>query len=120
MLADPFTVAADSPTPALSFALVNAGNLASNRWDTVNGYKLNFTHSNDVNKGEKHYVQLQQTVSATNPLTGGASYQTASVSISVSIPPYGWTQAQKAALIKALCTDILAGVTINGLLTYQM
>lgn len=119
MLVDPITVAAHSPTPALSFSVVDAGTLSSQRWDVPNQYKLNFNHSQNNNTGEKHYMQVQQTVSAVNPLTGGTSLQTASVSLSVSIPPFGWTQPAKIALVQALL-DTLADtdVTIANFLAY--
>jgi hypothetical protein len=121
MLIDPITVAAHSPTPALSFAVVDAGALSSQRWDVPNGYKLNFNHSNNPKSvGEKHYMQLTQTVSAVDPISGGTSLQTASVSLSVSIPPFGWTSAAKIALVQALL-DTLADsdVTITNFLNFQ-
>lgn len=120
MFVDPITVAADSPTPALSFAVVDAGSLSSQRWDVANGWKLNFSHSSDAKTGERHYMQLKQTLSAVDPLTGGTSLQTASVSLSVSVPSFGWTAATKAALVKAL-TDTLndTDVTIAGFLNFN-
>lgn len=120
MFIDPIGIAADSPTPALSFSVVSYTPDGADRKDVPNGYGLTFKHSQSATKGERHYMQLTQTVSATNPLTGGTSLQTASVSLSVSIPSFGWTQAQKAALVKAL-TDTLADsdVTIAGLLNYN-
>jgi hypothetical protein len=109
MLIDPITVAASAPTPALSFAVVqyDGSGMGSKRVDAVNGYTLTFKHSQNPNTGDRHYMQLQQTVTAVNPLTGGSSLQTASVSISASFPAFGWTAAQKDALVKAL-TDTLA------------
>lgn len=122
MLIDPITVAASAPTPALNFAVVSydGTGMGSIRKDTTNGYSLTFKHTQNPSTGERHYMQLQQTVSAVNPLTGGTSLQTASVSLAVSIPSFGWTQAQKDALVKAL-TDTLADadVTITKFTSYQ-
>lgn len=114
MLIDPITVAAAAPTPALSFAVVSydGTGMGSIRKDVANGYGLTIKHQSNQNTGERHYMQLTQQKSATNPLTGGTSLQTASVSISVSIPSFGWTAAEKDALVKAL-TDTLADADVT-------
>lgn len=120
MLIDPITVAADAPTPALTFAVVSYDGEGSTRKDVTNGYNLVFKHSQSATKGERHYMQIQQTVTAVNPITGGNSVQTASVSLSASFPTFGWTAAQKDALVKAL-TDTLfdADVTITKFNSFQ-
>jgi hypothetical protein len=122
MLVDPIAIAAAAPTPALSFAVVSydGTGMGSIRKDVTNSYGLTFKHQQNANTGEKHYMQLTQTLSAVNPLTGGTSIQTASVSLSVSIPAFGWTQATKEALVKAL-TDTLADadVTITKFIAFQ-
>jgi hypothetical protein len=120
MLVDPITVAASAPTPALTFAVVAWNGEGSNRQDVANGYKLNFNHSSSTKTGERHYMQIQQTVTAVDPITGGNSIQTASVSLSASFPTFGWTAAQKDALVKAL-TDTLndADVTITKFNSFQ-
>lgn len=102
MLIDPITVAAHSPTPALNFAVVSFNGEGSKRKDVPNNYALNFSHSNNTKTGERHYMQIQQTLTAVDPITGGNSIQTASVSISASFPSFGWTQATKDALVQAL------------------
>lgn len=119
MLIDPITVAAASPTPALTFAVVKSDGFGSERWDTANGFQLSFNHSTGT-AGERHYMKLSQTVNATSPYTALVSKQTASVSIAVSIPAFGWTQAQKEALVKALL-DTLADtdVTTAKFLAFQ-
>lgn len=106
-LADPITVAASSPTPALSFGVVKRDGYGSERRDSANGYALTFNHSENPSTGERHYMKISQTVVATNPYTGGNSKQTANVSISAAFPPFGWDATQKAALVKALL-DTLA------------
>jgi hypothetical protein len=112
MLADPITVAAASPTPALSFAVVRSDGYGSDRWDTANGYQLAFNHSTNSSSGERHYMKVSQTLNATSPYTGQVSKQTATVSISCSFPAFGWDAAAKAALLKAL-TDTLATAAVT-------
>lgn len=106
-LADPITVAASSPTPALTFSTVKRDGYGSERWDVANGYQLTFNHSTNPGNGERHYMKLSQTLNATSPYTGQVSKQTAVVSISASFPSFGWDAAAKAALVKALL-DTLA------------
>lgn len=105
-LPDPITVAASAPTPALSFGVAKRDGYGSERHDP-NGYVLTFNHTRNDNSGERHYMQIAQSVTATNPYTGGNSKQTARVSISAAFPPFGWDATQKAALVKALL-DTLA------------
>jgi hypothetical protein len=65
-------------------------------------------------------MKLSQTLNATSPYTGQVSKQTASCSISVSIPSFGWDAAAKAALVKAL-TDTLADsdVTVAKFVAFE-
>lgn len=120
MLPDPITVAASSPTPALIFSTVKRDGYGAERWDVANGYQLTFSHSTNSGSGERHYMKLSQTLNATSPYTGQVSKQTASASLSVSIPPFGWDAAAKAALVKAL-TDTLADsdVTIAKFVAFE-
>lgn len=111
MLADPITVAASSPNPAFSFAVVKADGYGSERWDTTNGYQLLFNHSTST-AGERHYMKLSQTLNATSPYTSQVSKQTAFVSLSVSFPPFGWDATAKQNLLKAL-TDTLASTAVT-------
>jgi hypothetical protein len=122
MLIDPITVAASAPTPALNFAVVSfdGTGMGSIRKDVTNGYNLTFKHTQSAKTGERHYMQITQQVTAVDPITGGNALQTASVSISASFPTFGWTQAQKDALVKAL-TDTLndSDVTITKFNSFQ-
>jgi hypothetical protein len=120
MLVDPITVAASSPTPALTFKVVRTDGYGSERWDATNGYQLTFSHQSNQQTGERHYMKLTQTLNATSPYTGDVSKQTATVSISASYPAFGWDASTKAALVKAL-TDTLADsdVTTANWLAYQ-
>jgi hypothetical protein len=122
-LPDPITVAANAPTPALSFAVVQKDGVGATRYDAVNARSLVFTHSSPLDSGakvERHYMKVSETKDATSPYTGGTSKQTASVSLSVSIPAFGWTATQKVALVQALL-DTLADsdVTIANFLNYN-
>jgi hypothetical protein len=120
MLVDPITVAAASPTPALTFKTVRSDGYGSERWDTTNGYQLTFNHATSPSTGERHYMKVSQTLNATSPYTGAVSKQTATVSISASFPAFGWDASTKAALVKAL-TDTLADsdVTIANFIAFQ-
>jgi hypothetical protein len=120
MLVDPITVAASAPTPALTFKTVRSDGYGSERWDTANGYQLTFNHTSSASTGERHYMKISQTLNATSPYTGLVSKQTASVSISVSVPAFGWDASTKAALVKAL-TDTLADsdVTVANFIAFQ-
>jgi len=120
MLVDPITVAASSPTPALTFAVVRSDGYGSERWGGPNGFQLTFSHSTNPKSGERHYMKVSQTLNATSPYTGLVSQQTASVSISASFPSFGWDASTKAALLKAI-TDTLAssGVTPAKFLAFQ-
>lgn len=106
-LVDPITVAAASPTPALTFSVIRRDGVGSNRRDIANGYKLDFNHSESPTSGNRHYMKISQEKDAVSPYTGGTSKQTATVSISASFPAFGWDAAAKAALVKALL-DTLA------------
>lgn len=101
------TVAASAPTPALTFKRKKGEGYGSEGWDAANGYVLTFNHSYQQGGGERHYMQIAQTLNATSPYTGDISKQTARVSISASFPVFGWDASTKAALVKAL-TDTLA------------
>lgn len=119
-LPDPITVAAASPTPALTFSVVKKDGYGAERWDVANGYQLSFNHSVTQNNGERHYMKISQTLDATSPYTGQVSKQIANVSISASFPPFGWNAGAKAALVKAL-TDTLADsdVTIAKFVAFE-
>jgi hypothetical protein len=120
MLIDPIGVSANSPTPALSFAVVSYDATGSTRKDVTNGYDLTFSHSSSPKTGERHYMQLKQAIVGVDPITGGNAALSASVSLSVSIPTFGWTASTKAALVQALIDTLLdSDVTIAKFLAYQ-
>jgi hypothetical protein len=103
MLADPVTITAAAPTPALVLAVVKSDGYGTERVDTGgNGYTVITTHSRPKGGGDKHYVQMTQTLNATNPYTGLVQKQVASCSITIVRPPFGFTDAAMVALAKAL------------------
>lgn len=121
MLPDPVTIAAAAPTPALVFTIVKQDGYGSERVDTGgNGYTVTINHQRTKGGGDKHYVQMTQTVNATDPYSGLTKKQVASVSISISRPSFGFTDAAMVALAKAL-TDFRddSEVTTAKLLQFQ-
>jgi hypothetical protein len=120
MLVDPITVAANSPTPALTFAVVDFDGMGSTRKDVTNNYDLDFSHSQSPKTGERHYLKITQRLVGTDPITGGNANLTATVSLAVSIPAFGWTASTKAALVQALLDTLGdSDVTIAKFLSYQ-
>lgn len=121
MLVDPITVAAASPTPALNFAVIRSDGYGTERkhTGTSDKYGLKINHQTTKN-GDRHYMQIQLTVDAVSPYTGLTSQQTASVSIAISVPKFGFDDTAMVALVKAL-TDTLADadVTSAKLLAFQ-
>lgn len=102
MLADPVTVAANSPTPSLVLAVVRSDGYGSERVDTGgNGYSVVTQHTTGKN-GTRHYVKLSRVVDAVNPYSGLTQKQIASVSLSISRPSFGYTDANLVDLVEAL------------------
>jgi hypothetical protein len=121
MLADPVTVAAAAPTPALVMSIIRSDGFGSERIDTGgNGYSIITNHSRPKNGGSKHYVQLTKVVDAVDPYSGLTKKQTASVSLTIVRPGFGFTDAEMVALAKAL-TDYRddSEVTTLRLLQFQ-
>ena len=121
MLPDPVTIAAASPTPSLVLAVVKQDGYGSERVDTGgNGYTVITNHSRPKGGGDKHYVQMTQTLNATDPYSGLVKKQVASVSMTIVRPAFGFTDAAMVALAKAL-TDYRddAEVTTAKLLQFQ-
>lgn len=121
MLVDPVSVAANSPTPALSLAMVKNDGFGSQRNDTGgNGYTVITNHAYLKGGGDKHYLQLQKVVTAPDPFTGLNKKQTASCSITIVRPSFGYTDAAMIALCQAL-QDYLndSEVTTARILQFQ-
>jgi hypothetical protein len=120
MLADPVTIAANSPTPSLVFALTRSDGYGSERVDTGgNGYYLTINHTPGKNSN-RHYIKLVQKQDAVNPYSGLTVPQEATVSLSISAPTFGFTDASLIALVQALIDTITdAEVTTANLLQNQ-
>jgi hypothetical protein len=101
MLADPITIAANSPTAQLVFSVVKADGYGSERRDAAGIFSLVINHER-TKSADRHYVKISEQKDATNPYTGTTSKQVASCSLSLSVPPFGWTAAQAVDLVEAL------------------
>jgi hypothetical protein len=121
MLADPVTVAAASPTPSLVLAIVKSDGYGTERVDTGgNGYTVITNHAKNKDGGSRHYVQIVQRVNAVDPYSGLTKPKTASVSMTIQRPSFGFTDAAIIALAKAL-TDYRddSEVTTARLIQFQ-
>lgn len=121
MLADPVTVVAASPTPQLVLAVVKSDGYGSERVDTGgNGYTVVINHQRTKNGGDRHYVQMTKVVNAVDPYSGLTKKQVASVSLTISRPAFGFSDADMVALSKAL-TDFRddSEVTTTRLIQFQ-
>jgi len=102
MLIDPVTVAAASPIPQLVLAVVRSDGYGSERVDTGgSGIGTVINHQPGKN-GNRHYVKLTWTKDATNPYSGLLQKQTASVSLSISRPTFGFADTDMVDLVEAL------------------
>jgi hypothetical protein len=121
-LVDPFTITAAAPTPQLVMAVTRGGangGYGSERTDTGgNGYTLTINHSKPKGGGSKHYIQLTKVLDAVDPYSGLTRKQTASVSMAITRPGFGFTDADIVALAKAL-TDIRDDTEVTTLRLIQ-
>jgi hypothetical protein len=119
MLVDPVTVAAATPIPSLVLAVVRADGYGTERVDTGGaGFGVVTQHTPGKN-GNRHYVKMTWTKDATNPYTGLVQKQTASVSLSISRPSNGFTDADTVDLVEAL-RDYLFDSEVTPLRIVQM
>lgn len=120
MLVDPVTITAAAPTPALVLAIVKSDGYGSERVDTGgNGYVVITNHSQSK-QGDRHYIKMTKSVNAVSPFNGLTQKKVASVSLSITRPEFGFTDADMVALCKAL-TDYRddSEVTTARLLQFQ-
>lgn len=120
MLADPVTIAANSPTPGLVLAIAKSDGYGSERVDTnAGGYTVVTNHSTGKT-GNRHYVKITKTVDAVNPYSGLTQKKVATVSLSIAEPDFGFTPAAMVALTQAL-QDYLndSEVTTARILQFQ-
>lgn len=101
-LPDPVTIAAAAPTPLLTFTKVKFDGYGSEMVDSGgNKYRavINHTPGKNVNR---HHVKVSQSVDAVNPYSGLTVEQTATVSITITRPSFGYTDAAMVALVTLL------------------
>jgi len=102
MLPDPVTVVANAPTPQLVLAVVRSDGYGTERVDSGgNPYAVMISHT-PGKAGNRHYVKVTQSKDATNPYTGLTQKQAASVSLSISRPPFGFTDVEIGDLVELL------------------
>jgi len=120
MLADPITVAANAPNPALSFSTTKADGYGSQRVDgNLGGYDLTISHTPGKTTS-RHYVKLTKGKDAVDPYTGQTRRVTESISLSIVQPSFGFTNSEVADLWKAFKDTVDdADVTIARLLLNQ-
>lgn len=119
MLVDPITIAAAAPTPELKFSVIRSDGYGAERVDTNGGgYTLTINHSSSKS-GARHYMKIVQAVDAVDPYTGLTQPKTATVSLSVQRPSFGFDDTAMVALIKAL-TDTLADSEVTSARLLQM
>jgi len=97
---NPIALPSHGTQPALTLTRVSTGPNSSQFLDLANGTSLTIEHSKPSDlgvKSERHYLRYSQAKDVTLP-SGAVVKQTASVSVAVSIPPHGWTTAEKQDL----------------------
>lgn len=120
MLADPITIAANSPNVGLSLAITKSDGYGSERVDTGGSGVTAIIKHDKSKKGNRHYLQVALTKDATNPYTGLTQSQTCYASVSISRPSFGFTDTDVVNVVKYL-TDTLADseVTPAKLIQFQ-
>lgn len=106
MLTDPIAVAANAPTPALEFSVIRSDGFGAERRDIGGVYAAVINHSTSKN-GDRHYVKVTQTIDATNPYNALVSPQSASVSVSIARPAFGFDDTAMIAMYN-LVLDLIA------------
>lgn len=118
-VADPLAIAAASPTPALSLAVTDRSKpFQADRRDAGGEYAATISHTRSKNGSARHYIKVTDTKVATSPTTGLDSIQTASASVSISVPPFGFTDAQITALYELL-DDVIRAATMEKILNFE-
>lgn len=120
MIKDPVTIAAAAPTPQLVFGVIRSDGYGSERVDTNGGgYSTVINHTKSTKTGlERHYLQILQKKNATDPYSGLVKSVTASCSLTINRPSFGFTDADIVALSKAL-TDFRDNTDVTTLRLIQ-
>jgi hypothetical protein len=118
-IADPLVIAAAAPTPALNFAVVDRSKpFQSDRQDAGGVYTNTFSHQLARSGAKRHYIKVSNTKIATSPITALDSKQVASVSVSISVPPFGFTDVEITALYE-LIDDAVRAATLPKILNME-
>lgn len=118
-VADPLAITAAAPTPALSLAVTDRSKpFQADRRDAGGEYSATISHSSAKNGSRRHYIKVMDTKVATSPTTGLDSVQTASVSVSIAVPPFGFTDVQITALYELL-DDVVRAATLAKILNME-
>ncbi len=119
MLSDPLAVAAAAPNPAYNFSVIKSDGYGSERKDAASGLTMVINHENGKT-GHRHYVKLSNTKDATNPYSMQVQKQTVVASISISVPNFGFTEADVVNHVKALLDTLAdADFSVVKLLQFQ-
>jgi hypothetical protein len=114
MFADPVTIAASGTNPALTLAMRKTDGYGSERFDRTSGaYVVVFNHTPPGKNGDRHYMNVKWTKDVTLP-SGIVQPLSASASVSIAAPPYGFSAADKASLIQ-MAFDILVDSEVTVL-----
>lgn len=114
-ITDPLVITAASPTPALSLAVIDRSKpYQADRSDPGGEYSSTISHTLAKNGAKRHYIKVNDRKVATSPTTGLDSVQTASVSVAISVPPFGFTVAQISALYE-LMDDVIRAATLASI-----
>lgn len=116
MFADPIAVAnvaATIPVPgfASSWSMIKNDGYGSERIDTLHPGLFSMVINHSAGKtGDRHYVKLSRNNStAVNPVTGLIQPQIATVSLAISKPAFGVTEAELLGLIDLLVSTLYDG-----------
>jgi hypothetical protein len=118
---DPIPVGASAPNPAYSFGMIKTDGYGSARRDASTGLELTFNHVKGNGKAnDRHYMQLVKTIIATNPYTSLQQTQSLSASISITVPPFGFSETDVINHVKGLLDTLAdADVTVTGLIRFN-
>lgn len=118
-VADPLLIVAAAPTPALSLAVTDRSKpFQADRRDPGGEFAAVISHTQAKNGSKRHYIKVTDTKIATSPTTGQDSVQTASVSVSIAVPPFGFTDTQVTALYE-LIDDVVRAATLAKILNME-
>lgn len=101
MLSDPLAVAASAPNPAYSYLRVKTDGYGAEYKDVASGTTLVINHEKSA-KGDRHYLKISVPKDAVNPYTGLTTRQTMTASLTITMPPYGFTETEGVNFIKQM------------------